>query len=347
MDRPPALRSTLLAIAVAAALTGFSQPDARLDRYFRENIGLSQDEIPQIGYGQPVAKALPSRTPDEVFLFGSIYIHADPSAYVRLMSDVERLRTLPGNLAVGALTEASQVSQLQGFAFDEKDVQALRDCKPGKCDIQLPASGIEQLQRSIDWSRSDLAEQVNQAVRKTVLERLAAYKQQGNEALGVYNDKRDPLEVQHAFAYMLGYDHVLPEVLPEFHRYLLEYPKARPANVEDRFYWSKVKFGLKPTLRVVHMAILKGKPTDPLAYAIAEKQLYASHYFQTALDLHYCVRGTDPKATGFYLVMTLGSEQAGFTGVKGSVVRKAAMGRSVSSLKQALTTIRTTLENNQ
>jgi hypothetical protein len=43
----------------------------------------------------------------------------------------------------------------------------------------------------------------------------------------------------------------------------------------------------------------------------------------------------------------MGSEQAGLTGVKGSFVRKAAVGRSISSLQKALNTIRNTLEGNQ
>jgi len=136
-------------------------------------------------------------------------------------------------------------------------------------------------------------------------------------------------------------------VLPDFYRYLLDYPRVRPANVEDTFYWSKVKFGLKPTLRVVHVVIWRNTAAEQVAYAIAEKQLYASHYFETALDLAFCVRGTDPKQSGFYLIMTLSSEQAGLTGLKGSIIRKAASGRSVSSLNQALTTIRNTLEGNQ
>jgi len=45
--------------------------------------------------------------------------------------------------------------------------------------------------------------------------------------------------------------------------------------------------------------------------------------------------------------MALGSEQAGLTGVKGSIVRKAAVGRSASSLQKSLTAIKNDLENNQ
>ena len=105
-----------------------------------------------------------------------------------------------------------------------------------------------------------------------------------------------------------------------------------------------MKFGLKPTLRVVHVLTMRGNPSDPIAYATAEK-LYSSHYFETALDLTFCVRDTtDPKQPGFYLIMVMGSEQAGLTGAKGSIVRKAAVGRSVSNLQTALTTIKKTLE---
>jgi hypothetical protein len=116
--------------------------------------------------------------------------------------------------------------------------------------------------------------------------------------------------------------------------------------VENSFYWARVKFGLKPTLRVVQVVTRRGGPGDRVAYAIAEKQLYSSHYFETALDLSFCVRGSDDrKQAGFYLIMVMGSEQAGLTGVEGSIVRKAAVGRSVSNLKEALTTIKNTLEN--
>jgi hypothetical protein len=106
------------------------------------------------------------------------------------------------------------------------------------------------------------------------------------------------------FAYMLSYDKALLAYLPDFYHYLLDYPTSKPANVENTFYWAKVKFGLKPTRRVVHMVTMRGSPTEQGAYAIAEKQIYSSHYFQTALDLAFCVPTMDDKKQpGFYLIM--------------------------------------------
>ena len=340
--------AALLALIAATALPGSSQSKTDLQTFFRQNIGLSQDQIAAIRSGQPVAKTLPPRTPAEVFLFGAVYIHAAPESYLRFASDLERLRKLPSYLALGVFNHPPQLSDLQGFSFDNDDVKALKNCEPGDCLIQMPASSIEELRRSINWSDDDVNEQLNQFLQKAALQRLLAYQRDGNEALGVYNDKHDPTEVSRQFAYMLSYDKALPEYLPDFYHYLLAYPNAKLTNVEDTFYWARVKFGLKPTLRVVQVVTMRGKPADQVAYVIAEKQLYASHYFETALDLSYCIRGRDDqKQPGFYLIMAMGSEQAGLTGVKGSIVRKAAVGRSVSNLKDALTTIRNTLESNQ
>jgi hypothetical protein len=342
------LMPTVALVGLIAILPGFSQSNPDLQTFFRQDIGLSPDQIAAIRNGQPVTKNVPSRTPAEVFLFGAVYIHATPESYLQFARDFDRLRKVPNYLALGVFSNPPELSDLSGFSFDSDDIQALKSCKPGDCQIQMPASSIEELHRSINWSAADVNEQVNQLLQKTALQRLLTYQHEGNQVLGVYNDKRDPTEVPRQFAYMLSYDTALPERLPDFYQYLLDYPNAKPANVEDTFYWAKVKFGLKPTLRVVQVVTMRGKPADQIAYAIAEKQLYSSHYFETALDLSFCVRGSDdPTKPGFYLIMAMGSEQAGLTGPKGSIVRKVAVGRSVSNLQDALTTIKNTLEGKQ
>jgi hypothetical protein len=230
--------------------------------------------------GQAVAKNLPYRRPAEVFLFGAIYIHATPESYLKFSQDFDRLRKLPNYLALGVFSNPPQRSDLKDFSFDNDDIKALKNCKPGDCLIQMPTSSIESLQSSIDWSAPDISEQLNQDLQKTALQRLLDYQHQGNQALGVYNDKRDPTEVPQQFAYMLSYSKALPENLPSFYQYLLNYPRAQPSNVEDTFYWARVKFGLKPTLRIVQIVTLRGNPTDRVAYAIAQKQLYGDQLLQ-------------------------------------------------------------------
>ena len=336
-----------IALLILVSICGHSQSNPDIQTFFRQDVGLTKSEIADIRSGKAVVKAMPSRTPAEVFLLGAIYIHAAPESYLQLERDFDRRRELPAYWALVVLSNPPQLSDFKNFALDSDEVQDLKKCTPGDCRMQMPASSIEEFHRSIDWSAPDVNEQVDRLLQKTALKRLLAYQKDGNQALGVYNDKHDPTVVPEQFAYMLTYTKALPARLPDFYTYLLAYPSAKPHNVEDTFYWARVKFGLKPTLRVVHLLTMRGSPNDPVAYAFAEKQIYSSHYFETALDLSFCIRGDDPKQPGFYLIMAMGSEQAGLTGAKGSIVRKAAVGRSVSHLQNALTNIRTALESNK
>jgi hypothetical protein len=343
------IRIAALLILLAGALAfSAAQTTVELQNYFKETGGLSQDQIAAIQSGQPVAKTLTSRTPAEVFVLGAVYVNAPPESYLKFANDFDRLRSIPGYLAIEPFSTPPQLSDLTGFALDSDDIEALKTCKPGSCQIQLPASTMEQLQRSINWSAPDADGQVNQFIQKLALQRLITYQKEGDRILGaVYNDKHEPTNVADQFKYMLSHSSALAKGLPDFYNYLLAYPDAKPANVENSFYWDNVKFGLKPTLRIVHVVTMRGTTPDEPAYVIAEKQLYSSHYFETALDLTFCIRGEATQPPGFYLIKVMGSEQAGLTGMKGSIVRKVAVGKSVSSLERSLTAIKSALEQRE
>jgi hypothetical protein len=339
--------AVLVTLIAGSASLCHSQTSSELNTYFQQNVGLSQDQIASIRGGQAVTKVAQSRIPDEILVFGAVFVKAPPDRYVKLAYDFDRLRQIPGYEAIEKFSNPPQVSDLKGYTYDSEDIKALKNCKPNDCQLQVSASSLEALQKSVDLSAPDAEVKVNQYLHGIVIERLLAYQKEGNEALGVYNDKKNPTKVTDQFRYILSYSQVLPKVAPELHNYLLDYPQNKAANVEDLFYWDKVKFGLKPTLRVVQVVIVPGSNPHEPAYTIAEKQLYSSHYFETALDLTFCVSSDDPKQTGFYLIKFMGSEQAGLTGFKGSIVRSHAVGRSASSLQKSLMAIKGALEKNQ
>ena len=175
--------AALLVLIAIAALPGPAQSNPDLQTFFRQDLGLSQDQIAAIRNGQPVAKTMSSRTPAEVFLVGAVYIHAAPESYFQFAHDFDRMRKLPNYLALGVFSNPPQLSDLKDFSFDSDDIQALKNCKSGDCLIQMPASSIEEFHRSIDWSAADVNEQVNQLLRKTALQRLLAYQREGNQVL--------------------------------------------------------------------------------------------------------------------------------------------------------------------
>ncbi len=343
--RFPKLLPVLLLLSLVQLPVSNAQ-DVEPFKFFRDYVGLHDDQLAAIRNGKAVAKILESRTPDEVFVFGSVYVRSTPEKYLKVASDIAELRKLPNYLAIRKFSDPPQLSDLEGFTLEPEDIKQLKTCEPGHCDVQLPTEAMDEFKDSVNWAAPDAANQVNQLGQKMALEALQSYIQGGNTALGTYRDKHHPAVVADTFRSLLSRSKALPVYLPELDGYLLDYPEAASENIHSKFYWEKVNFGLKPTLRIVQAIVYRGpRSTDP-AYAIAVKQIYASHYFETALDLTVCVRDQDhPERPGFYLITLKGSQQAGLTGFKGSIVRKVAVDKTRSSLERALGAIKQRLES--
>jgi len=325
-----------------AFVTQADSPDEPY-KFYREFAGLNEGQIAAIRSGKALAKVVESPTPDEVYVFGSVYVEATPESYLKLSSDIGALRKLPSYLAIQSFSDPPQLSDLEGFTLEQQDIEELKNCKTGHCQVQLPTEAIEEFQRSINWSAPDVADSVNRLAQRLALQALMEYMQGGNTALGAYRDKKHPAAVAETFASLVGRFEALPVYLPELSEYLLEYPKAKSDHVQAGFYWEKVNFGLKPTFRIVQKIVYRGAVGKEPAYAVAEKQIYASHYFQTALDLTVCVK--DAQRSGFYIITVKGSKQAGLTGLKGGIVRKVAVDKTRSSLERVLVTIKQKLES--
>jgi hypothetical protein len=259
-----------------------------------------------------------------------------------MVSDIDALRKLPNYLALRKFSDPPQLADLDGFTLDDDDTKELEHCKPGNCEVQLPTKAMETFQQSVNWSAPDRAAQANRLAQQMALQALLQYQQGGNAALGTYRDKKHPTAIAETFASTLEQMKAVPTYLPELDHYLLDYPKAPSDAIESQFYWEKVNFGLKPTLRIVQVILFRAvRPSEP-AYVVAVKQLYASHYFETALDLTVCVK--DANRNGFYLITVKGSQQAGLTGLKGGIVRKVAVDKTRSSLERVLAAYKKELE---
>jgi hypothetical protein len=72
---------TLLFLTLLIVLEAF--PQGRDDtsephRFFREYVGLNDQQIATIRSGKALARVLESRPPDEVFVFGAVYVESTP-----------------------------------------------------------------------------------------------------------------------------------------------------------------------------------------------------------------------------------------------------------------------------
>src|SRR4051812_28953511 len=144
-----------------AVITSAAPMDSEPHSFFRNQIGLTDDQIAMIGRGEPIVKVLPSRNPLELFVFGAVFVNAAPEAYVALAFDMNRLRKSPNYLGVGRFSDPPLLSDLNGFALEPDDIASLRTCKPGKCGVQLPVDKMAELRSGLDNAAPQLAAQVN------------------------------------------------------------------------------------------------------------------------------------------------------------------------------------------
>ena len=310
-------------------------------------LGLTPDQVSAVDAGRPVAKVLSWGTPSEVYVFGAVHVEASADTYLQAVRDIARLTTTPGYLGAGELRSDATVADLTALVFDGDDVKALKNCREGSCDMQLPAATIEAVRGRIDWSRPqpELEAQINAFARPLLLQLLRFYQQGGNQALGEYRDKKNPARIAEQFETMLERASVLPDVLPELRRYVLDYPNAALPGADSYFYWEKVDFGLKPTVRLNHAVIYRGRARGRDFATVAIKQLYATHYFHIALDVSVCVQDGTADHPGFYLLTLKGSQQEGLTGVKGSLLRKVVVDKTRTSLETALASLKRMVEH--
>jgi hypothetical protein len=335
----------LVSIVLSGVLVSAGQTMQEPRTFFKEQIGLSDDQLATIDGGRVVVKALPSKTAAEVFIFGAVHVNAAPEDYLKFAFDMSRLRILPSYLGVRRFSNPPTLSDLEGFTLEPDDIKNLRYCRPGECDVQLSSEAMLQLQRAVDWSAPDVAEQVNERVRKMALELLVRYQERGNSALEIYQDKSHGFNMDAAFQSLLSRSEVLPAYLPELKRYLLEYPAPMLPNVESFFYWEKVNFGLKPTLRLNHVIAYRSTGPRGAANVVAVKQLWASHYFQLALDLTACVPESGrTNGAGSYVITLKGSTQHGLAGFMGLFRRRVVVSKVLSAQENDLINIKKALE---
>src|SRR5260370_17952859 len=121
-------------------------------KFFRDHVGLKDDQITAIRNGKAVAKVMESRMPDEVFVFGSVYVQSTPEKYLKLASDIDALRKLPSYLAIRKFSDPPQFSDLDGFTLEAGGIKQMKNCEPRKCNRPLPPLAMDGFTQSLNWS---------------------------------------------------------------------------------------------------------------------------------------------------------------------------------------------------
>lgn len=307
----------------------------------------SADDLRALDDGAVVITTLDTRVRQELAHIGVVYLDASPGEFVDRFRDIETFERGPGIPQIGRFSSPPRMEDLQDLTLPEADLEALPHCRPGDCELKLSTDGMERFRNEVDWSSPSAAQEANQIARDMILELLLAYRTEGNRALGHYADSDKPMLVAEQFRGLLTNRDPLPNSVPALLTYLEHYPLGLPPGADEFFYWTVADFGLKPTIRVNHVTIYPlvdgSLPGD--AYVIAIKQLYASHYFHTTLELRFVTdHQLESDRHGSTLVSITRSRNDGMTGFKGFFLRPVIRGRSRDAVRGYLEHVRRQVE---
>jgi hypothetical protein len=335
----PCVGAAVASLALLAPPPRAAELPYRLGRAVDQVVKPTAEERQQLLSGGPFTKLLASDASREVAVFGSIWIAAPHQLYAKALQDIEDFERGGGFTLTRRISDPPRLEDFAGLRLSKDDLEDLRNCRVGKCELKLGADALTTIRSEVDWSKPGAGATAEAVLRRILFEYVTRYQKGGNKALAVYRDKSEPRFVENEFRSMIDRMPALATGMPALHDYLVDYPKASWPGVIDIFYWQETEFGLKPTTRVSHLVIHSTAERT----VVASKMLYASHYFWTALELRVLVPDA-ARGNGFWFMTVNRSRSDGLSGFTGTFVRRRVRSEVADGTLAALTATKAAIE---
>jgi hypothetical protein len=328
----------LMACAVVAAATSAVQAQTslpELQKMLSEKVAFDETDFAALQRGETIVRLAPVQDKREIAVAGLINMRATAGEFLRSYRDSLTRKSNAAVLEIGSFSAAPAVGDLENLSLDAKDIEDLKDCIVGNCELKLSAAMIERFGREVNWQAPDYAQQATQLFKTMLVEYVKDYRSRGDAALIAYNDKQDEIRVaeQHeAIRRVSGYLNDLANTADS---------GAELQPSEELLVWSKIKFGLKPVITINHVTIYKReRELGPQVLAVS-KQIYANHYFNSSLALTGFVTVAGPTS---YLVYENRSRADGLSGPFSKFKRGLVESKALEGLRSILQHSKTMVE---
>ena len=251
--------------------------------YLRSCFQFSENELAAMERGEIIVKVfeMPS-VENEVGAFGIVRLNLPKEAFVEQFRDIVSFTKSEEVKTIAKFSAPPRIDDLQDLTLPDEDVLELKNCVPGSCKLKMDARMMERFRKEIDWGAANYHEQATLLMKQMLLDNVTRYLQEGDQALGQYDDQAEPLRIEDAFQGVLQNSTYLRQYVPELYAYLEHFPNEQLPNVENFMYWSIEQFGLRPVINLYHVTIYTRHRNGTNDVFITSKQIYASHYFEIA-----------------------------------------------------------------
>jgi len=269
--------------------------------FFGPSIRISAEERSKLDEGEVIAKTLPAHG-HELAIFAAGSTTATPENLidsVRAIVDLKQSSMVP---EIGRFSTPPQLSDLASLTLDEGDLNAIKKCRPGNCDLKLSPAEIIRLQPPPASDSEAWIRDTNSIFRQIVFERVTGYLRQGQMAIPQYDTGDDEVDLAATFALLVQSSPYLRANLPQVADYFERYPALNVPRLESFLYWSKERPSRNSIISVTHVTILRGQPlADAPEVIVTSKEVFATRYTSGALAMTVLVRSGAEGSSRRYL----------------------------------------------
>jgi hypothetical protein len=303
----------------------------------------SAEQLAALRRGEVIAKTEASSSDFEAWAVAAVRIATPKARAVDYFHQLLSYEDGQVTLQFGTVSNPPRAQDFNRLTIEPDDFNALRSCRPGRCDVRIGAAASRVMASAIDWRAPDAAERLNAWAGEQLAAYAASYLARGDDALIAYDDRSELVQLRDMWRLILANSPALTAYAPAMVSYLTEFPRTTLAGLTEQIYWDKEHMaGLKPIVFVTHLTTWTD-PQRPDRTLVAQKQLYASHYFYGMLAVTGFFEDTNAQPPATYLVYFNRSRgdllKGGFGGVKRRIAEQAAKQSAeqlLSAMKRAL-----------
>jgi hypothetical protein len=259
----------------------------------------------------------------------------------------------------GVFSHPPNEGDLAKLSLDAGDVSDMAACRSDLCDIRLAGATASEIAQAVQSKAADTAEHASAWFRQMLVPYVTDYVTRGHLALTAHDDHGVRVDLPVEWQALFARSPVLPMLAPSVGQYLANAPSTLPAGATEELYWDKQRYtGLKPVIAVTQMVTWRD-PAQPDRVVIAQKQIFASHYFFGSLAVTLIQQDASQSKPATYVVYTnrlrgdllRGTQQTRQSGLLGrvnavaaSLQRRAGEELVKQSAEQLLTSMKQQLE---
>ena len=310
-------------------------------RWFEPETTLSPDDLQRLGRGEVIVKPLPSKS-GQLGVFATTQMAAQPDVFVEWIRNIGQLKHSPQVPASGRFSDPPVPSDLDRLVIDQRDLDAIRECRPADCALKLTAAEIQLVRRAADGGTDAI---IQEAFRRVVFARLMLYRVGGLAPVQAPAGRsaQRPTEV---FAALQASAPYIPRSDVRLSSWLDAPERSRsPGEVESFYYWSKEYYASgKPVVTLTHVGVTRAPVgSGGPEVAVAGKQFFATRYMNGMLTHLMLMR--DPVTGTRYMTYTNRAQLDMLRGLLGGVVRAIVNGRLRGDASAVLRTLRVRIES--